>query len=146
MALDESSSFYNWIDGQEYVEAALERVTYGLLFDVEHNVLWPESWGTKPDIAGKREQRVRELIAAAPKLIPVFEHRFLLAESCEAGNPILSIHQSDIIVYGVDLHDYFVIEFCDATTSDERDALKTAEARRSDIGRYESIPFWGEFL
>jgi hypothetical protein len=146
MVLEERSSFYDWIHGANSIRGALENVIDGLIFDVENSVLWPESWDTKPNTAQEREQRVRELVAAAPKLIPVFEHRFLLAEPYGAGNPVLSIHQSDIIVYGVDLHDYFLIEFCEGTTTDERDAMKAAEARRIDIGRYESVPFWGELL
>ena len=129
-------------------EAALERVVTGLLFDVENDVLWPESWGAKPGTAEEREQRVRALVAAAPKLIPIYKHRFLLGEPCEAGNPVFSIMQSDIIVYGADLHDYFLIEFADEllALSPSDEAVKAAKARISDIWRYESISFWGELL
>jgi hypothetical protein len=148
MVLEEGASFYDWIHGEESIRDALERVVDGLAFDVEENNLWPESWGTKPDAAEEREQRVRELVAAAPKLIPVFGHRFLLAEPCEAGNPVFSIMQSDIIIYGADLRDYFLIEFADEllALSPNDEAVKAAEARISDILRYESIPFWGELL
>lgn len=146
LVLEEGPSFYDWVQGTDNVRDALEQVVDGLVFDVENSVLWPESWGAKPNTAEGREQQVRELVAAAPKLIPVFEHRFLLAEPYEAGNPVLSIHQSDIIVYGADLHDYFLIEFCEGANTDERDAMKTAEARRSDIWRYQTVPFWGELL
>ena len=52
---------------------------------------------------------------AAPKLVPIIGHRYLLAEPCKAGNPILSIYQSDIIIYGVTLHNYFLTEFEDLT-------------------------------
>jgi SMI1/KNR4 family protein SUKH-1 len=148
MALGEGPSFYDWIHGADSIRDALENVVDGLIFDVENNHLWPESWGTKPDTVEERELRVRELVAAAPKLIPVFEHRFLLAEPCEAGNPIFSIMQSDIIVYGANLHDYFLIEFVEEllALSPNDEAVKTAKARISDILRYESIPFWGELL
>jgi hypothetical protein len=146
--LEEGPSFYDWIHGADSIRSAQERVVDGLTFDVEESNLWPESWGAKPNTAGEREQRVRELVAAAPTLIPVFEHRFLLAEPCEAGNPVLSIMQSDIIVYGADLHDYLVIEFADEllALSPNDETVKAAKGHISDILRYETIPFWGELL
>lgn len=147
LALCEEPSFYNWIDGKQHIQAALERVVTGLLFDVENDVLWPESWGEKPGTAEEREQRVRALVAAAPKLIPIYTHRFLLGEPCEAGNPVFSIMQSDIIIYGADLRDYFLIEFADELLAlSPNEAVKAVKARISDILRYESISFWGELL
>ena len=146
MALREGPSFYDWIHGADSMRDTLENVVDGLIFDVENNILWPESWGAKPDTAEEREQCVREFVSAAPRLIPVYAHRFLLGEPCEAGNPVLSIMQSDIIVYGADLHDYFLIESGEMIAPDERDAVKAAKARISDILRYEPIPFWGELL
>jgi hypothetical protein len=143
MVLKEGPSFYDWMHGADCIRDALEQVVEGLVFDVEENNLWPESWGKKPDTVEEREQRVCSLVAAAPRLIPVFEHRFLLAEPCEAGNPVFSIMQSDIIVYGADLHDYFLIESGEMIAPDERDAVKAAKARISDILRYEPIPFLG---
>jgi hypothetical protein len=141
MVLEEGPSCYDWMNRADSIRDALEQVVEGLAFDVEENYLWPESWGTKPDTAEEREQHVRALVAAAPKLIPIYEHRFLLAEPCEAGNPVLSIHQSDIIVYGADLHDYFLIEFADELLALSRndEAVKAAKARISDILRYEPI-------
>lgn len=43
-------------------------------------------------------------------LIPVCGHRYLPAEPCSAGNPVLSVYQMDIIVYGRDLAAYFAAE------------------------------------
>jgi hypothetical protein len=54
-------------------------------------------------------------------MIPVYSHRYLPAEPCEAGNPVLSIYQTDIIHYGYDLADYFAREFrVDAAVAPER--------------------------
>ncbi|HEY6270031.1 MAG TPA: hypothetical protein VIX11_17150 [Candidatus Acidoferrum sp.] len=44
-------------------------------------------------------------------MIPIFSHRFLPAEPATAGNPILSVYQTDIIYYGTDLASYFANEF-----------------------------------
>jgi hypothetical protein len=46
-----------------------------------------------------------------PVLIPVFSHRYLLASPCEANNPIFSVYQTDIIIYGNNLPDYLWPEF-----------------------------------
>ena len=146
MVLEEGPSFYDWIHGADSIRDAQEQVVDGLAFDVEENNLWLESWGSKPNTERQREQRVRELISAAPKLTPVFGHRFLLAEPCEEGSPVLSIMQSDIIVYGSDLHDYFVIEFGERSDPEERDAMKAAKRRTPGVETYEAVPFWGELL
>jgi hypothetical protein len=100
----------------------------------------------KPNTAEERELRVQELVAAAPKLIPIFEHRFLLAEPCQVGNLVLSIMQSDIIVYGADLRDYFLIESGKTIAPDERDAIQAAKRRIPGVESYEAVPFWGELL
>jgi hypothetical protein len=146
MVLEEGPSFYDWIYGADSIRSAQERVVDGLTFDVEESNLWPESWGPKSETAEKREQRVRELVATAPILIPIFEHRFLLAEPCVAGNPILSIMQSDIIVYGANLHDYFLIEFGERSDPEECEAIRTAQRRIPGVDTYEAVPFWGELL
>jgi len=56
--------------------------------------------------------RVGQKIAEAPKLIPVYSHRFLPSEPLANGNPVLSVWQTDIIIYhGPDLESYFEREF-----------------------------------
>jgi hypothetical protein len=50
-------------------------------------------------------------VKAAPRLIPVFGNRMIPAEPHQAGNPVFSIHQADIICYGFDLADYLRREF-----------------------------------
>jgi hypothetical protein len=46
-----------------------------------------------------------------PKLIPVYAHRYISSEPNEAGNPVYSVQQTDIIYYGYDLANYFANEF-----------------------------------
>jgi hypothetical protein len=50
-------------------------------------------------------------VADAPVLIPVCSHRYLPASPPQAGNPVFSVHQSDIIYYGANLLDYLQNEF-----------------------------------
>ena len=44
-------------------------------------------------------------------MIPVYAHRYLPAGRGTHGHPVLSIYQTDIIVYGIALADYIHNEF-----------------------------------
>jgi hypothetical protein len=126
-------SFYDWREQSDAIRRALDWPADGLVHDVEHNDLWLREWGPRPSSAIARRARVREAVAAAPRLIPILGHRYLVAEPSRAGNPVLSVYQSDIIVYGNDLRDYLL-----------RDVLaRGVESDRTAVGE---IPFWGQFL
>jgi hypothetical protein len=43
--------------------------------------------------------------------VPVYGHRYLPAGAGTFGHPVLSVMQTDIIVYGADLADYIQREF-----------------------------------
>ena len=133
-------SFYNWQTEQDSIKQALQTIIEGLLFDVEHNNVWLHSWGEKPESQKVTQEKIHELVVKAPKLIPVFGHQYLLAEPCVAGNPVLSIVQSDIIVYSTCLRNYLIDEFL--TSSYEGEIL--TDTREFDD--YKRIPFWGELL
>jgi hypothetical protein len=143
-------SFFHWQRDRETIQAAEEWLVEGLYFDVQQNTLWPQSWGVKPVTAEAQEARVRELVRAAPKLIPIFGHRYLLADPCEAGNPILSIYQSDMVIYGVDLRHYFLGECGDLVGVGKEDLQESLvisrQVRQQRWEMYQAIPFWGEFL
>ncbi len=68
-----------------------------------------------------------------PKLIPIYSHRYIPSSLNEIGNPVYSVHQTDIIYYGKDLWDYFNIEFGNKMHKDIAfNEIKT------------KIPFWSE--
>lgn len=83
----------------------------GTCFDIENNGFWMEAWGAKPEQLSRAFQIAKEQVANAPRLIPVFGHRYIPDEPFEAGNPVFSVWQTDIIFYGNDLADYLVREF-----------------------------------
>ena len=76
-----------------------------------HNVFWPRGWPARPDSPAESRQIVAERLAEAPALIPICAHRAIPNEPLEAGNPVFSIWQTDIIIYGDDLADYLWHEF-----------------------------------
>ena len=101
---------WDWRSDEQHIREMLERPFEGLLFDVENNGLWWPEWGDRPTRANGAEI-LRSVLNQAPKLVPLVSHRYIPSEPDEAGNPIFSIHQSDVIYYGVNLEDYFEHEF-----------------------------------
>jgi hypothetical protein len=83
----------------------------GIRFDVGYNSFWVRNWGAKPDDPRDADRVAQAIVETAPRLIPVFSHRFLPTEPPIEGNPVLSVHQADIIYYGSDLGSYWISEF-----------------------------------
>jgi hypothetical protein len=140
-------AFPNWLTDGDILGAGREALVSGIQFDVEHADVWRPDWGPRPATVEARAQRVQELVEAAPRLIPVHSHRYLLAEPCQAGNPVFSIVQTDIIVYGADLRGYFLDEFADLLGLDQdatrRDVNIATQARYHE---FMAIPFWWDLL
>jgi hypothetical protein len=107
----------------------------GALFDVEHNALWHSSWGQRPADPSEALSTARRHLTRAPKLIPVYGHRYLPAGPGTYGHPVLSVYQTDIIVYGTDLADYINSEFGGSGWF--------MSANRAPPPM---VPFWSDFL
>jgi hypothetical protein len=104
--------FPNWRSGDETeLRDWLDLPRRGVVFDVEHNGFWLEEWGSRPMRLTEAKRVAEQLVAAAPPLIPVYQHRMMPAEPHLPGNPVFSVHQTDIVVYGTDLRDYLAHEF-----------------------------------
>ena len=111
-ALPSGGDFPGWRDGDAAtLRGWLDLPRRGILFDVEHNGFWLDEWGPRPPSLVEAQRIASEVVATAPRLIPVFKHRMMPSEPCLAGNPVFSVHQTDIIYYGVDLRDYLIHEF-----------------------------------
>jgi len=89
----------------------INRVIEGFFFDIQYNKFWMKDWGEKPNSLDRQKQIVKDKFNNYPKLIPVYSHRFIPSLPNEEGNPVFSVHQTDIIYYGYDLATYFVNEF-----------------------------------
>jgi hypothetical protein len=94
---------YDWMRDHERIADALKWPLDGILFDVEEAGLWWPEWGERPATRDERAAIVADVVGKAPKLIPLMDHRYLPQEPNVAGNPIFSVYQSDIIMYGTDL-------------------------------------------
>lgn len=71
---------------------------------------WLEKLGEMPKIYKKRQEIIIKEYQKAPKIIPIYSHRFM-PDIKEKFPPILSIHYSDIVYYGKNLNEYFMCEF-----------------------------------
>jgi hypothetical protein len=107
----------------------------GALFDVENNALWHPTWGQRPADTSTALNTARRCLTQASKMIPVYAHRYLPAGRGTHGHPVLSIYQTDIIVYGTDLADYIHNEFSGSGRSISADWTPPP-----------MVPFWSDFL
>ncbi|MNI63440.1 hypothetical protein D3C73_1188120 [compost metagenome] len=105
-----------------------------MLFDVKHNNFWIKEWGSKPDDFESAKNICTEHYLKAPKLIPIYSHRYIPQTPLEAGNPMMSVYQTDIIYYGENLNSYLLVEF---------NLKKYDEIIFESIKR---IPFWSDII
>lgn len=135
-ALPVSKGYYNWRDVTEkninYIKQVIERPINDL-YSMAEDVEWPTEWGNEPETKSEKIMRIKERAKCAPKLIPIFCHRYMPIVDAEEA-PILSIHGTDIIYYGENLTDYINVEL--------------GKKRQEEIN-YQNImklPFWSDLI
>ncbi|MBP2400853.1 hypothetical protein [Streptomyces syringium] len=127
-----SGRWPDWRNGDpEDLAARLAQPVEGVLFDVEHNGFWYPTWGPRPVETSDALRIARSELATVPQLVPVYSHRYLPGTAGEWGHPVLSVHQTDIIVYGNDLTDYIRHEFT---------------GRASRFPTHATVGFWSYFV
>ncbi len=141
LVLPVSKSFTNWrlaltsVEARAAIESELNWPLEGIEFDIEHNDFWLEVWGKKPSTLEEMFLVAKQKVEAAPKLIPIYGHRFIPAEPHEVNNPVFSVYQTDIIYYGRNLISYLFNEFGAALFPD----IEVPDQPRN-------IPFWSELV
>jgi hypothetical protein len=124
LSLPISDGFINWRHGLESrieAEKIMARLYWpleGMLFDLQADDFWIKIWGDKPNSYDEKKRIAIEKYLTIPKLIPIYSHRYIPSRPKEEGNPIFSVHQMDIIIYGYDLATYFANEFSFELTGD----------------------------
>ncbi|MFB6835765.1 hypothetical protein [Streptomyces sp. NPDC056361] len=94
---------------------------------------WHPALGERPATDEEAVDAARAVLARAPRLVPVYAHRFLPAGSGHRRHPVLSMWGTDIICYGRDLAHYIDHEFGGAEVSPPWPPQV-------------SVPFWSDFL
>jgi hypothetical protein len=101
---------------------------------------WPETFGADPGERASRLAAIRRWLDEAPRVWPLFLHRYLVLDARSESPPVLSIwHCNDTIVYGETLEDYLVHELSlDARLAPPRAPRETVDPT--------SISHWGALL
>lgn len=131
-----SEGFVNWRDSSENNVKNIKNLISSTFSDIEENadeIYWNDEWGDEPNDTDAMAEVIKEKIKSAPKLIPIYSHRYM-PMSLSDNPPIISVHDIDVIYYGKDLEDYFKIEFGDKKQSD------------IDFETIQKIPFWTEIM
>lgn len=132
-----SKGWVNWRnDSEEEINSRLNWAYEGICFDIEHNNFWILDWGEKPNNLADAFEIARQKVQEAPKLIPILSNRFIPDRPNARDNPIFSVYQTDIIIYGNNLQEYFENEFYYYFGKSEM-ILKPATKR---------IEFWSYFI
>lgn len=125
-------SFPNWRKPETVVKQ-VEWPWEGIRFDIEYNNFWLPAWGSKPTRLDDALSVARRHFDQAPRLVPVDGHRYIPSQPHESGNPIFSVHQTDIIHYGSNIQDWVGREF-----------ERGGEVR--DLSACRHIPFWTDII
>jgi hypothetical protein len=144
---DDGNTFPNWRSGDE--GKLRERVNWpfeGMAFDIENNQFWLEDWGRRPSSLADAIAVARRHVDAAPKLIPVFSHRYVPDEPEMADNPVISVYQTDIIYYGNNLWDYFEEEFGPHPKGSYSGQLYAARTSEQYHPGHRHIRFWSDLV
>ena len=103
-----------WPDWRRDPDADLRRwlgwPVEGIVAHVRSGDFWPASWGARPADATQAERVARGRLALLPSLVPVYGHRYLVADAAYVPSPVFSVYGSDVIVFGDDLLDYVARE------------------------------------
>ena len=135
-ALPISDGFYNWRDrngeSMKYIKRAIQKPIQGIVEGSE-DIDWNEIWGKEPINSDERKKNIEDMVFNAPKLIPIYSHRYVASVECEKS-PIFSVYGTDIIYYAKNIIDYFLIEF----------KVKKYEVFKNNEVSY--IPFWSDLI
>lgn len=136
MALPVSKGFYNWRNIQDDNVRFIKKVINKPLSDIRNmvgEVYWCDDWGEEPDDKKIISEEVTARLKEAPKLVPVYAHRYIPIVLDE-NPPVISIHGIDIIYYGENLEDYLNIEF----------GKRTQETIQ--FQNITPVPFWSDIM
>lgn len=159
--VEEYSFFYNWQEDEVEIADKLNWPYRTILQDVQgRNGVWLKSWGPRPSSEEEKTAIFSAWLDKAPKLLPIFSHRFVVSDTTLVDRPILSVWGSDIIVYGWNLRHYLLCELTDhlnllELVYDEEDECNYSEDVKAvtEIRKFEyskskerELPYWKELI
>lgn len=131
-----SQGFYNWRDFSPSNYSHIKMLIKEPIEQFWKNaveVYWNTDWGNEPKDSDELVDIVRHKLVFAPKLIPVFSHRYI--PMCGGNNnPVFSVCGTDVVYYGSNIDEYLEIEF------------KKKKQQSIDFSKVKKIPFWSEVI
>lgn len=128
---------YDWKD---FSEDNIKKIKTLITDPIEYikedirEVEWNDRWGLEPEDYEEKKERINILLESAPKLFPVFSHRYIPVIDHE-NPPVLSIHGLDIIYYGKNYKSYIRNENSNAFLSEH-----------FSLEKYPYVPFWTDLM
>lgn len=136
VTLPTSKGFYNWRNKEqgnvEFIKSVIhEPIRY--IHEMPEQIYWCEDWGEEPKDEDVFKVEVKRRLSLAPKLVPIFSHRYMpiTLEECP---PVISVHGGDIIYMGEDIENYFDVEFGEKNQKD------------IEFSKIIPIPFWTDLM
>lgn len=156
------SFFYNWKTDDKELKDRFNWVFQTILDDILGvNQTWLASWGkVRPKSDATKKEIFSNWLEQAPKLIPIFGHRFVVSEPADCDNPVLSVYGSDIIVYGWNMRHYLLSELnehlelqyweydeeYDDWSIEPKKELQDLCTLEYAAAKHKKIPFWEEMI
>lgn len=132
---------YDWAGNDVRIPKMLSWPLDMLLLDVDGGSWWVD-WGDRPHTSEERHEIVRSALAHAPRLIPIYSHRFIPEQPEAAGNPVFSMHGFDTIYYGANLEEYFANEVGGSLF--KLNGIAPEDYKLEDTLALRLIPFWSD--
>ena len=132
--LSSAVPFPLWKDFNEHNVRAIKKMIEDPINWLKEDVkdgFWLKSWGKRPENEEEALEVFSRVAAKAPKLIPIYSHRYVPVIEGVDDPPVISTVGMDTIVYGANLSEYLQNEFFNGK-------LSTASAV--------NIPFWSEII
>ena len=120
-------------DSEEILLDRMEGPLRQLEAAVGAGAFWWDSWGPRPSDDVDAVLVAHEQLLNVPRIVPLFENRYLPAVPAAAGNPVFSWYFADVIVYASNLTDYLRQEFAHARGS-------------TSPGPVREVPFWSALV
>jgi hypothetical protein len=130
--------FVNWRGSDSSLPDLLKRPIEGICFDIRENNYWYSGWGGKPSTLESAIDVAVNAIRLAPRLVPVFGNCYVPCDPNLPGNPVFSVHQTDVIHRGENLASYLLWAFRDNQDDPQEELVPVFS------GEYRWIPFWSD--